>query len=201
MLIVLSLLGIISLALIGLISFGINARDRVGTVDKKQEELSAFRRFLNQELAMAYPDWKVSSPNHIDFEGKPDHITFLGPAPQAMGRGFAYYRLGLEKYRDGNAVELQVRMATDTALPTIYAHYAIGINNIRFKFFGSSRDSVTKMWQDEWVMRTTPPDLIALSVSFPVGDRRSWPLFIIHPEIDADMTCKIDDRIHQCAGR
>ena len=96
---------------------------------------------------------------------------------------------------------LQASLAADNPPDGLSTEFALGLAEIKFRYFGSPRDGGAAVWQDEWIMRTTPPELVAISVTFPKGDRRAWPLLVIHPGIDADISCEIDVATHRCAGR
>jgi len=202
MLIVLALLGLLTVVLVGMISLGINARARITTVADDHEDLASFRRILVQELGRAYPDWiKAGDRQMIDFDGGADHVAFLAPALQTMGPGLAHYRLLLAQDHGRNEILLQASLAVDQPPDGLSTDFAPGLAEIKFRYFGSPRDGGAGLWQDDWTMRTTPPDLVAISVTFPKGDRRAWPLLVIHPGIDADISCEIDVGTHRCVGR
>lgn len=202
MLIVLALLGLLVVVLVGMISLGINARARITAVADDHEDLASLRRILVQELGRAYPDWiKVGDRKMIDFDGGTDHVAFLAPALETMGPGLAHYRLSMAQDHGRNEILLEARLATDNPPDGLSADFALGLAEIKFRYFGFPRDGGAALWQDDWTMRTSPPDLVAISVSFPRGDRRAWPLLVIHPGIDADISCEIDVGTHRCVGR
>ncbi len=202
MLIVLALLSILTVILTGTIYLGITARARVTGVAQDQQDFSDLRRILVLELGRAYPDWITNGPNQaIDFDGASDHLTFLAPALDVQGDGLAHYELAVSQLNGRPAILLQTTLSTINPAPTLTTHFAIGLSALKFEYFGIPRDGGAALWQNNWTMRTSPPDLVAIQVTFPKGDHRSWPVLVIHPDIDADVTCEIDAGTHRCAGR
>lgn len=202
MLIVLALLSMLMLALTGIILVGIMARGRVTEVTVDQQDFSAFERLVTNELGRAYPDWiKEGNIQCIDFNGASDNVVFLAPALDSQGQGLAYYSLSIVREDGQNAILLKTMAVDGDVAPSLTTHFAIGLESLHLAYFGASSNAGAPSWQYDWKTRQTMPELIAVQVSFPKVDRRSWPTVIIHPEIDADITCQIDPETHTCAGR
>ena len=200
-LIVLALLGLLVVVLTGTISFGISARGRVSAVAADGDDLSSLRRILVQQLGRTYPDWvKAGNRRVVAFDGSPDDLEFLAPSLQAMGPGLAHYRLELDRKGGRNDLLLRASLAADSDPASLSTSFAEGLAGVKFSYFGSMPDGTGALWQDDWAMRSGPPDLVAILVTFPRGDNRLWPLLIIHPEIDAEFNCEIDVSSHSCAG-
>jgi type II secretory pathway pseudopilin PulG len=202
MLIVLALLGMLAVVLCGSIFLGINARNRVTAVALDHQDFSSFQRIMTLELARAYPDWIENGRySAVNFDGGPDSLRFMAPALDVQGQGLAYYTLSVSQARGRPAILLRATLSSTNQTPTLETHFAIGLAKIHFEYFGISQDGGAELWQENWTMRTTLPDLVAIQVTFPGGDRRSWPILVVHPDIDADVTCEIDPTTHRCVGR
>jgi prepilin-type N-terminal cleavage/methylation domain-containing protein len=201
-LIVLVLLGLLAAVLSGALYLGVSARARIDKAANDQADLAAFQRIVTNQLSRTYPDWIKVGPNQaIDFTGGPDHLAFLAPALMAQGQGLAEYSLSVADRNGQNVLLLSSTLSASGAPPAWQTSFASGLAGIKFAYFGPPRDGGSATWQNDWVMRTIPPELISIAVTFPRGDRRAWPVFVIHPEIDADVTCEIDASTHRCLGR
>ncbi|MCF3945774.1 prepilin-type N-terminal cleavage/methylation domain-containing protein [Acidiphilium iwatense] len=202
MLVVLALSGMLIAVLAGVISLGIAARARVTAVTTNQRDFADFRRILTRELGRAYPAFVVHGhAGSVDFTGTSDRMTFLAPALDAQGQGMARFHLAFARRQGKAAILIRTALATPTPGPTRTAGFARGLASLRIAYFGRPRSGGTPRWQDSWIARLSPPSLVAIRVAFPKGDRRSWPALVIHPGIDADVTCMIDVATHRCAGR
>lgn len=202
MLIVLALLGLLATVLTGAIYLGVTARARVTAVTTDEADFVALQRILNNQLSLAYPDWiNAGQYQEVDFTGGARQLQFLAPALMVQGTGFAAYSLSLGQVNGHSALLLRSSFPAGGNASTLTAEFARGLVSVSFSYFGLPRDGTTPLWQDSWSMRSTPPGLIAIKIIFPKDDRRVWPVLIIRPEIDADITCEIDAATHRCLGR
>jgi len=206
MLVVLALLSLLMAVLTSTIYLGIIARARVTAAARDQQDFVAFDRILVQKLSHTYPAWVVNpqagpQSDGIDFTGAKQSISFLGPALDSEGAGLAHYTVSLAQQNGRPALLLQSTLATRPPGPLRAAYFAAGLASLKINYFGPPQNGSVALWQSQWIMRSTPPALIAIQVSFPPGDRRVWPVIIIHPQIDGDITCQIDPSTHRCVGR
>lgn len=202
MLVVLALLSLLLAVLTSTIYLGINARARVTAVTLDAQDFAGFRRIITEKLEYAYPEWiSNAQSSNVDFTGTTAHLNFLGPALETQGAGFSRYDISLARENGHRAILLQTAYDEGGGGPPLVSHFASGLAGLSIKYFGFPRDGGAKTWQSEWIMRSTLPALIAIDVSFPKGDRRSWPEIVIHPAIEGDVSCEIDSVAHGCLGR
>lgn len=202
MLVVLALLALLMGVLTATVSLGISARSRVTAVALDQQDFASFRRILNDKLGQAYPQWiTINQTGAIDFSGTPQQLDFLGPALDMQGPGLAHYDISLTQQNGKPAILLQSSYAEATQVPSLATNFATGLATLKIEYFGPPQDGAPAEWQDHWMMRTRLPELVAIDITFPKGDRRSWPVLVIHPQVDADVTCEIDPNTHFCLGR
>ena len=202
MLVVLALFSLLTVVLSSTIYLGINARARVTAVAKDARDFSDFRRILNEKLGDTYPEWiSTAQFSGVDFAGAATRMDFLGPALEAQGPGFSRYDISLANENGRQAILLQSTYDEGGPTPAWTSYFAPGLAGLRIQYFGPPRDGGAKTWQSEWVMRSILPDLVAIAVAFPKGDRRIWPEIVIHPAIEGDISCEVDPNTHGCAGR
>jgi prepilin-type N-terminal cleavage/methylation domain-containing protein len=182
MLVVLVLLALLTATLAGTINLGLHARTRLSATARDEADLAAFQLVLADTLGRAAP---------TPFTGGSDHLVFLAPALEAQGPGLAQVRL----FRAGHVIRLQTRLDATPPGPWLTADFAPGLAALSIRYFGPKAG-----WQTTWVKQDAAPELVSLTLRFPPGDRRSWPVLVFHPQIEADATCQIDPETHRCVA-
>ena len=74
------------------------------------------------------------------------------------------------------------------------------VAGLKLSYFGASLDGV-RDWRPNWLHGAAPPELIEIQVSFPAGDRRTWPDLIVRPGATVDTQCVLDPSTGGCRGR
>jgi len=75
-----------------------------------------------------------------------------------------------------------------------------GTGGLAIRYFGPLPGSAEPVWQVSWSDRGEPPLLVAISVDFPRGDRRTWPDLIVRPRGNGISGCQTDPATGRCAG-
>lgn len=202
LLIALTLLGLLSAALLGGLRFGLRAWDQTAGRAADIDEIAGAQRFLRQALSEAYPLWAVNQSNaKVVFDGAVSSIEFLAPVPQALGEGgFARFAVTTKARQDGYDLvlttghELGVSSIDETVL---VAH----VSRAEISYYGSDAKNGPPGWQSEWRDRTIFPQMIRIRLAFPPGDHRRWSDLIVSPKISADVSCVYDSLTKRCRGR
>jgi general secretion pathway protein J len=187
LLVVLALLGLISLAMVGALRFGLRAWD---TGERRVEQLNriqAVQGFLRQRIHQALP-----TPRRADrtepattFAGTMEELRFTAPLPAHLGVGGLHvYALRLDE--DGRRMVLDWRLyrpeESESAEATGTAQLLDDVESMTLSYFGASRDGADPDWHDDAEWSAGLPDLVRLRVTFPAGDARHWPELVVAPK-------------------
>jgi len=199
LLVTVTLLSLLLLLLFGGLRFGTRAWDGAQAHGVRTDELRLVQDLLRREIEQAYPAYDITDPVHpvVDFRGDEDDITFLAPAPQAVGEG-GRSRITIRGERSGGALQLAIRATPELAASQDGAWSAPLLRNVaavRFSYFGDGR------WNASWTNRNALPDLIRVHLTFAPGDGRVWPDLIVAPRIGMDAGCIYDFGSKRCQGR
>jgi general secretion pathway protein J len=203
LLVSLTLLGMLSLVLLGGLHFGRSVWQASETKTAAVDRIRAFQVALAAELQRAYPEIDESNATEgtkVKFDGEKDRVTFLTPSPDNSGllvrttvrpesfgdRGFLVEQRHLELVRAGR------ESVVDAHLPAI--------TSVRLSYFGSVKDNEAPDWHESWSNLGKLPDLLRVRVTF--ADRRfGWPDLVVKPRVEADVTCTFDPLARACSGR
>lgn len=194
LLVVLSLMGLLSVALMGGLQFGARAWETNTRNVDEQGEVRTVHGFLRQQLGQvtrpASFGTQRTDPAPPAFLGEPDELRFAGtlPAHRAVG-GYHVFRLFLRQ--SGQRKDLVLRWQRYSPGISRDAfdnpeNEAVLLRDIRaatFSFIEAGRDIDATTWTDRWSRDDQLPTLIRLRVEFPDQDRRSWPDLIVHPRV------------------
>lgn len=201
LLVAITLFALLTTILAGGLRFGARVWERADSVSAEVTEVqSAFaivRRLISGALPLATTT--VNGDAAVQFRGTVDGVTFIGPAPvQAFVGGLHAITLARVRGRSGDQLVLQVRdfapmpadpkqqrSASGAAAGGAAKTVALidGAASVDFAYYGPGEDSADRSWQPTWITRTLLPELVAVRVHFPAGDRRVWPDLIIAPEV------------------
>jgi general secretion pathway protein J len=206
MLVVMTILGLISLALLGSLRFGATAWQRSNGQGGSIEQIELAETVLRRALVSAYPYLSGTDPadTHIQFEGTSSRIVFLAPAPEALGgAGLARFTVAAEPAESG--MRLTIAAVPELALPgsaTPSAGVLIdGLEDAKFGYYGADDPGSDPSWHDSWSGRPSLPGMIRIRASFPRGDARHWAELMVAPQIAVDEGCMLDPLSHHCLGR
>jgi general secretion pathway protein J len=206
LLVAMTVLGLISLALLGSLRFGATAWNRSDGQGGSVEQIELAETVLRRALVSAYPYLSASDPTdpHILFAGTDSRISFLAPAPEALGGvGFARFTIAAEPGESGVRLMIgaTLELATDGVAARPPSVLVKGLDRVSFAYYGTDGPEAAPAWHDSWNDRFALPGMIRISGAFPVGDVRHWPDLVIAPQIGADQGCVLDPLGHRCQGR
>ncbi len=199
LLVTVTLLSLLLLLLFGGLRFGTRAWDGAQAHGVRTDELRLVQDLLRREIEQAYPAYDTTDPVHpvVDFRGDEDALTFLAPAPQAVGQG-GRSRLTILGETSGGVRQLAIHAVPELAASQDGAWSAPLLRNVaavRFSYFGDGR------WVPNWTDRTAMPELVRVRLTFAPGDGRVWPDLVVAPRIGTDAGCIYDFGSKRCQGR
>lgn len=184
----LTLVALISVALMGGLRFGIRAwetgSDRLDQFSRIEVVQNLLRRELAQATLPRIPvDQAVIPPA---FRGNPGELQFLAPLPvhfaegglrifrlEARPRGLRYdLVLSWRMYRP----EILLSEAYEAEEETVLLEELSGIE---LSYFGALAKDQPPEWLSDWPAELGRPQLVRLRVNLPEDDRRRWPDLII----------------------
>jgi len=203
LLVSLTLLGMLSLVLLGGLHFGRSVWQASETKTAAVDRVRAFQAALASELERAYPEIgeaNATEGSKVKFDGARDRVTFLTPSPDNSGmlvqttvrpEGFGD-RVYLVEARRPELARAGREAVVESHLPAIAS--------VRLSYFGSIKDNEAPDWHESWSNQGKFPDLVRVRVTF--ADRRfGWPDLIVRPRVQADVTCTFDPLARACSGR
>lgn len=206
LLVAITLLGLLSMILMGSLRFGLQAWER-GMIhsDHVGNGIPA-QQFLRRVIEDAYPFFSANDPTRgrVDFAGSADSLSFLAPAPIALGGG-GRSRLTLSVRRHDGRADLVVRAEPElgggeTSAPS-RSRLIADADSVELAYFGKGRSDRAAVWHEQWTDQIALPQLVRVRVRFPPGDSRAWPDLVVPPRIAADVGCTYDPFSKHCRGR
>jgi general secretion pathway protein J len=143
---------------------------------------------------------------YADLEGTPDTLSFISLPPDVERPSpMRRYRLFLDERGDlvlSSASALASpdaggEAAADRTDQTLMRH----VEGLAIDYFGPATRGAAPGWQPSWSQQPTPPQLVRIRLSFPAGDRRTWPDLIVAPATSLDTLCTLDPFTGVCRGR
>jgi general secretion pathway protein J len=185
LLVTLTLLGIMSVALMGSLQFGARAWEASERGSDAQDEVLLAHGFLWRELeqAAAKPNFgEVDEDGKGSFTGDGRSLQFIAPWLGALGQG-GLYRFGVE-LRDSDVVVMwqPLELEQDRAeIEGLSGERVIleDVETITFQYFGVGEDDIDPAWHAEWREEELVPRLVKLEVLFETGSQKNWPLFVV----------------------
>jgi general secretion pathway protein J len=206
LLVAMAVLGLISVSLLGSLRFGAVAWQRSDAQGSAVEQTELAESVLRRALSSAYPYLSVSDPTdpHILFDGTASRISFLGPAPEALGgAGLARFAVSLDASEHGQRLTIaatpELAVGDAAALPP--SVLVDGLDHADFAYYGALEPGSDPAWHDSWNSRFGLPQLIRISGAFEAGDHRHWPTLVVAPRIAVDEGCVLDLLASRCQGR
>lgn len=200
---------LVSLAIMALFSLmlaaGLGGRVDAWTRMERQtaagETVEAAQSILTDRIQRIWPaaTFRFRQPPGPDFNGGPDQMMFLAPAPEAAGRGpLRRYRLSVDAGGD-----LVLESSSDLALHRQELERQVllqGVQAMDLAYFVVAPGQPAG-WRTEWRQPSVLPSLIRVRLTFVEGDRRRWPDLAAHPLADIDDGCRLDVAAGRCLGR
>lgn len=138
----------------------------------RSDALAVTYRLLRSEVADAQPTLPVNlSGRDVVFDGRPDGISFVVPAPGAVATG------GLQLLSvDFAAGQLRARWQPYAGIVPVAAGAAVTtvlldrLDEARFRYFGTLPPGTGPAWHDAWRDATDLPALVGLELRFADGE-------------------------------
>ena len=181
----LTLLGVMSVALMGSLQFGARAWEANERGSNAQDEVLLAHGFLWRELeqVVANPVFEEGvEDSGKAFVGDSRSLEFIAPWLGALGQG-GLYRFRVEQ-RDSVVVLKWQPLELDqdrTDIVDLRGERAIleDVDAITFQYFGTREDDSDPAWHAAWREEELVPRLVKLEVLFEAGSRKNWPLFVV----------------------
>ncbi len=189
LLIALTLVGMLSVMLVGGLRFGTRVWETGHERSEAFAEIEAVHGFLRRQLSQArLSDRTARSPDALaDFTGASDRLRFTGTLSAYVGvAGLYRFELAPVERTEGMDLELAWQLYRpdrnewfdeDAARRVLIE----GIEAVRFRYFGAPEGDEDPRWRDAWDSVTALPALVRLELDFPSDDRRAWPELSVAP--------------------
>jgi general secretion pathway protein J len=193
LLVAITLFALMTTVLVGGFRFGARVWESsdagAGSVLDSGSAYALTRRTLASALPILDGEPAAAEP-YVAFAGSPSTVSFIAPAPaQAFPGGLYQVAFSLVPGDRGVSLVMQVRphlprLATAAALQGERSVVLVqGAGGGEFLYFGPGSAGAERSWQGDWQQRTALPDLVAVRLRFPDGDRRLWPDLLVAPVV------------------
>ena len=196
LLVVMTLFGLLSLALVGGLRFGTRAWEAGAARGQALSEIEIMQGVIRRQLGeVIQPELEgAETPESVIFAGAADSLELFTYFPGHRGVGGRnYFRLAI--LPNDKLMRLDLSWRLYRADGSLYENpgddgdsgeerqLIVGIESAEFSYFGASDRDREPDWQDRWDLEEKLPDLVALRITFPPGDRRYWPELIVAPRL------------------
>lgn len=196
LLIVMTLFGMMSVALFGGLRFGTRAWEAGATRGEMLSQTEIVQGLIRRQLGeVILPTARGEQDlEPITFAGDADSLEFSSyfPAHRGVG-GRNHFRLAL--LPDGEHLRLDLAWRLYRADGSLYVDpnqeddgepgeersLLEDIESAEFRYFGSEDPDREPEWRDSWDFEEQLPELVALKIVFGPGDRRYWPELVVAP--------------------
>lgn len=187
LLVVITLLSLISVALLGGLRFGTRVWEAGSERSERTAEIEAaqslLRRLLQQTIQLPV------GRNESTFVGETERLQFTGPAPSQFGLGGLYlFELLTERGEDGEDLVLRWQLYRTENLDSPFEDNTDArilvehVRSLEFGYYGSLSLNDRPDWYDAWDESEGLPSLVSIDVSFERDDGRDWSLFQVAPK-------------------
>lgn len=206
LLIAMTLLGLLMVVVLGGLRFGARAWERNEAHTMATDDIRQAQSLLRREIAHAYPYFIMKQEDltnrHVDFKGTESEMTFLAPAPAALG-GAGWAHVTFEEVAVGGKPALVMSATPELSTASSPARDILlqGLKSLAFSYFGPDEPGGPSSWHDDWDQVKWMPQLVRVTAEFEAGDARMWPELLVAPRISVDVNCTYDPLTKYCAGR
>ncbi len=189
LLIALTLVGLISVVLIGGLRFGTRVWETGHQRSESFAQVEAvhgfLRRLLSQTTITVGGDRAVEGLG--DFEGLPDRVSFTAPFSAYVGVGGLYrFALAPIERPEGTVVELTWQLYRPDLTEWFddeAAHRTLleDVEAMQLSYYGALEIDEDPDWHESWNFQAGLPALLRLELDFPPDDDRVWPELTVTP--------------------
>jgi len=200
LLVAITLLGLLSLALFGGVSFGMRVWDRSEKTADSARGRHVFEEELRDRLSRADPELDPKGPGEaeVKFQGAPDRLSFLAPVDESGQLSELSYRYISD---DANG-RLEVSSKPELARSGSASQRILlkDVAKAEFSYFGSQGPGSPTSWRNEWQHATRLPQLVRIRLW--LGRKKeAWPELVIPTKLAGDINCIYDPLTKFCQGR
>ena len=186
LLVALTLLGLLSLALLGGLRFGTRAWETAVTHGGGLDEVAFVQSFLRREVAQAIIPQRAgeAADDAPAFVGERDRLDFLAPWQQPLGR-VGLYRFRLER-ADGLRLSWELLDAegantADEEDEAVRGERLLAkeVERLSLRYFGSRDQGDEPDWYDDWDQDAGLPRLIEIELEFDDPSAQPWPKLVV----------------------
>jgi general secretion pathway protein J len=199
-LVTMTLLAMLSVALLGGIKYGTQIWKKSEAAATDDNHARSVQADLAYSLERIYPAFVATlHTGFVDFDGRADRIGFLTPDRALPG---SLDRVVIAADPD-DATQLvsasRLELAPDAQSQTrILLH---GLKSLEFFYYGPADASTPPTWHSEWQNKPRLPLLIRMHVKLADPEARPWPDLTVAPRVMADVNCVYDPLTKYCQGR
>jgi general secretion pathway protein J len=203
LLVVMTLFGLISLALVGGLRFGTRAWEAGAARGEALSQIEIVQGVIRRQLGEVVPPELegAETSESTAFTGTADSLEFFTYFPGHRGVGGRnYFRLAILPDDELMRLDLSWRLyradgslyenpeAEDDGESGEERRLIVGIESADFRYFGATDRDREPDWHDRWNLEEELPELVALTIAFPPGDRRYWPELIVATRLATQRT-------------
>lgn len=156
----------------------LRAFTHVEDVISAQDETLAVRDHLRGLLAGAVSGSSSTQRNML--AGVGDTVVFTVPGDRLLETG-GLVRVTLAAVPEGRSMTLAETRAPVTGSEgrNRTRRLVEGAARVGFSYYGALSGDAAPSWSSEWTDPSISPQLVRIDITFPFGDRRRWPPFIV----------------------
>jgi general secretion pathway protein J len=220
LIVALTLVGLISVALLGGLRFGTRAWEAGDAHAERIGEIEAVHGLLHRLLTQAYlPNRRlagggeeveqaaVEGEGATDFSGTTEQLQFIAPLPSHVGTGGLYnFRLGPGATKAGEGLVLSWQLYRPEETATFDGEeqdtrlLLEDIESFEVGYFGLLDTEDEPRWAERWDEESRLPLLVVLRVTYPDEDPRYWPELLVAPRA-AVVPAEVSDSLGFGASR
>ena len=205
LIVALTLVGLISVALLGGLRFGTRAWEAGDAHAERIGETEAVHGLLHRLLTQAFlpnrrlagggeevEQAKIAGEGATDFSGTSEQLRFIAPLPSHVGTGGLYFfRLGPGATKAGEGLVLSWHLYRPDETPTFDSEeqdtrlLLADIESFEVAYFGILGSEDEPRWTERWDEESRLPLLVTLRVTYPKEDPRHWPELQVAPRAAA----------------
>jgi general secretion pathway protein J len=182
-----SLLALLSVMMVGGLSFGARVWEHSESTGQDQSHIAAVQALLRRQIAEMQAQQVRGADRRpsLAFEGTGERLAFIGPVPEYLGRG-GYYVIAVELEASGREKNLVMRWEPFTReRPGLAFSEAArqevllrDVASVAFRYFGRDRRGQPDGWLATWAAGDRLPQLVALELSFAPEVEAVWPKLV-----------------------
>ena len=185
LLIALTLVGMLSIILVGGLRFGTRLWETGDRRSAGLAQVEAVQGLLRRQIGQAFVLRQAAGgeARAASFEGGAGRLRFTAPLPSFVGVGGVYrFELAEAETEEGDRVLELVWQVYRPDREDWFEEEGLtrrtlieGVESLRFRYYGNQERDLEPDWFEQWDSARGLPALIAVELVYPEGDPRPWP--------------------------